>query len=135
MSTATATTTPLLTSDDNGVSIGAHCKPVDVIVLDMIVRVNREFERLVGHSQRAVKSIMVKDSMKGILRLYDVKPVPQIISNLLHGRLGAETEAVSHVNINTRWRLRIDCIQTCRFEKDEFGLLRSTVVGFTPLQS
>jgi len=105
----------------------------DLSEVDLIIQVNREFERLFGYSQRDMRDLMMREGTKGLYRLYRPDSLYQIGRWLTEACLGHRTEFKAIVHLVNKFKGQTACVLSARFKLDDQGFFESVGYAYCPL--
>ena len=101
--------------------------------VDLVVQVNREFERLFNYSQREIRDLMCREGSKALYRLYTPASLLLLGRWLAEACTGMRTEFKAVVTIVNKYRGATAAVLTARFILDPHGFFSSVCYAYTPL--
>ena len=101
--------------------------------LFLIIRVNREFERVFGYSQASMRDLFRSEGSKVLYRLLAPPSLPLLTQWLTEAMLGGRTEYRQLVTIINKYKGQTECILNCRWTFDNSGIFRQMTHVYTPM--
>jgi hypothetical protein len=102
----------------------SESSPADVPV-ELQVRVNHEFERLFGISQREVRDMWRNDASRATRRVFSEESIEFLCDSLCEALIGGRSEYCTYNTASNRWGGKTRCCLHCRFLLDERGIFQS----------
>ena len=101
--------------------------------VDLVIQVNREFERLFGYSQREMKDLVMREQAKGLYRLYTPQSLLIVGRWLTEAVVGVRTEFRAIVHVVNKWKGITPVVFNARFILDAAGFFSSVCYSYTAL--
>ena len=123
----TSATSPFVPAPVPGATFGSLSE------VDLVIQVNREFERLFGYSQREMKDLVMREQAKGLYRLYTPESLLTVGRWLTEAVIGIRTEFRAIVNVVNKGKGITPVVFNARFILDAAGFFSSVCYSYCVL--